>query len=933
MAIPPASVVAVCSTCGQPLNANGDCLACLLRTGLEEEVGTTEPLASLVFGDFEVAPRADGSLWELGRGAMGVTYLAVDNVLRRKVALKVIEVPAVARGSQAVRERFLREARIAGALRHPNVAAVFQFGASPDGHRCYYAMELVEGETLEARIRRDGPLKVEVALEIAIQVTRALMAAATQGLIHRDLKPGNIMLTPGNAASMELEVKVIDFGLAKAITDAGGEMDLTHGQFVGTPNFASPEQFGSGPVDARSDIYSLGATLWFALTGLAPRSGSTLAEIRDRQTRGDLPVEQLVVRKVPEPLVKVLRSTLAVDPGNRPASAPELMDALESCRKKLSHRLTPFHKVAALIGVLTIVAAVLFVAKVNRQQLSSQPFTPAQEVLPEKSIAVLPLQNLSDEKENVYFADGIQDQILTKLASVADLKVISRTSTAKYKSKPENLKTVSQELGVATVLEGTVQRAGGRVRVNVQLIDARTDTHLWAKSYDRELKDVFDVQSEVSQQIADALRVKLSPSEATALAVAPTRSPEAYDLFLQGEHEMRRGESTLTSPEPFDRAASFYRQALTRDPNFALAAARLAQSRLSRHWYVAPFTAAELDEVKSIVDRAAALAPDLAEAHVSLALFYYWGQRQYDAALAEFQRALELQPNNATARVFLGAVYRRQGQWDRALTEMARVAELDPRDPKLPAEMAGTHLNLRQWSEARRLALRSLAIEPKQVAATHALVFSYVNGAGDIEAAKRAIASLAGNMRTNDRGAVSRMIGYHAYLRVLERDFAGALKEAEKESAGSTEGVLIASARAAICVLAGDGAGARRAADEALPPLEAKLRERPDDVGALSQLRWVYLALGREADALRVAQQTAASLPIEKDAYWGPSFEVGLAEIQARVGEPQEAIKTLRRLLAIPAGASVSLQRLKIDPVWDPLRNDPEFQQLLLAPE
>ena len=285
------------------------------------------------------------------------------------------------------------------------------------------------------------------------------------------------------------------------------------------------------------------------------------------------------------------------------------------------------------------------------------------------------------------------------------------------------------------------------------------------------------------------------------------------------------------------------------------------------------------------------------------------------------------------ARGFLGYVYRRQGQWERSLSELARAAELDPRDPKLPGDMAGTYLNLRQWSEARRFALRTLAIDPQQVAALHALVFSYVNGDGDIGGAKRALASVRGNIRTNDRGAVSRLIGYHAYLHVLERDFAGALKEAEKESAGSTEGVLTASARAAICVLAGDGAGARLAGEEARALLEAKLRERADDVGAMSQLRWVYLALGRNADALRVAQQTAASLPIEKDAYWGPSFEVGLAEIQARAGEPQEAVKTLRRLLAIPAGASVSLQRLKIDPVWDPIRDDLAFQQLLTGTE
>src|SRR4030095_3237088 len=264
--------------------------------------------------------------------------LAIDKVLHRRVALKVIEVPAAARSSQAIRERFLREARAAAALRHPNVAAVFRFGAARDASHCYYAMEVVEGETLEARVRRDGPLNAKSALEIAIQITRALTAAAAHGLIHRDLKPGNIMLTPSNAATTELEVKVIDFGLAKAIADAGGETDLTHGEFVGTPNFASPEQFGSGPVDARSDIYSLGATLWFALTGLAQHPASPIQEMRDRQTREDLPAEQLVARKVPAPVIKLLRRLLAVDPAQRPASPRELVEKLEFCRQQTTPR-------------------------------------------------------------------------------------------------------------------------------------------------------------------------------------------------------------------------------------------------------------------------------------------------------------------------------------------------------------------------------------------------------------------------------------------------------------------------------------------------------------------------------------------------------------------------------------------------------------------
>src|ERR1043166_8918627 len=305
-----ATRIGICSMCGKPLNAKGDCLACLLRTGLDKTVAELKA-GILAFGDFEIEQHADGSCWELGHGAIGVTYLASDKVLRRRVALKVIEVPAVARGSQAVRDRFLREARAAAALRHPNVAAVFQFGTSPDATHCYYAMELIEGETLAARVRRDGPLNAKEALKIAIQISRALMAAAAHDLIHRDLKPSNIMLTSGS------EVKVIDFGLAKAITDAGGEMDLTHGEFVGTPNFASPEQFESGPVDVRSDIYSLGATLWFALTGKTPFAGRSIEEIRSAQKSNALPVEQLKAARIPPSLRLLLESMLAFEPAAR----------------------------------------------------------------------------------------------------------------------------------------------------------------------------------------------------------------------------------------------------------------------------------------------------------------------------------------------------------------------------------------------------------------------------------------------------------------------------------------------------------------------------------------------------------------------------------------------------------------------------------------
>src|SRR5262252_4028415 len=321
-------VATTCSVCGAPLNGKGECVACLLRAGLDKSVVESAPPLSVVFGDFEIARREDGSLWELGRGAMGVTYLAMDKVLHRKVALKVIEVPVTMHRLSGLHQRFLREARSAASLRHPNVAAIYQFGGSPNGRHRYYAMALVEGETLETRVRRDGPLNAKLVLEIAIQITRALMAAAAHGLIHRDLKPGNIMLAPGDTG--ELEVKVIDFGLAKAISDAESEMDLTHGGFVGTPNFASPEQFESRPVDVRSDIYSLGATLWFALTGKTPFAGRNIDEIRRAQKSAALPTEQLKAAHVPPRLRSLLKSMLALEPAGRPG-VRDLAARLRGC--------------------------------------------------------------------------------------------------------------------------------------------------------------------------------------------------------------------------------------------------------------------------------------------------------------------------------------------------------------------------------------------------------------------------------------------------------------------------------------------------------------------------------------------------------------------------------------------------------------------------
>jgi len=601
---------------------------------------------------------------------------------------------------------------------------------------------------------------------------------------------------------------------------------------------------------------------------------------------------------------------------------------------KLSRARAAFRVKSAVVAALLLITALGVAFWMFRR--SQEKLMNAAAAIPYKSIAVLPFENLSEDKANAYFADGTQNEILTKLAGIGDLKVISRTSSAKYKSKPEDLKTVARELGVATVLEGTVQKAGDKVRVNVQLLDARSDTHLWAKSYDRNLSDIFTVESDVAQEIADALQAKLSPSQAKALAEAPTRDTEAYDLFLKGEYQQRQAENT-ENVDFFDHAEAFYRQALARDPSFALAYARLAYSRLNRHWFSTRLTSAQLEEVKSNIDRALAIAPDLPEAHLAMGVFHYWGHRDYDSALRALDRAIELQPSNSDSRTFRAAIYRRRGERRRSLAEFERALELDPRESSIPTEIGNSYLDLRRWSDAEQALSRALALDPHNINASYHLGVTYINGSGDIERARRRWKEGPEDPKgqVSQYGVlISQMIREDVYLDVLERHFADALKASDVARTDTADGRLRKlKARIGIQVLAGQNAATRPQCEQARVLLESQRAERPEDRTSVTELAWVYVCLGRYADALRVAREAAEALPMEKDAIVGANFLLGLAQIEAHTGQSEEAIKILGQLLKVPAGEYVSVTRLKIDPVWDPIRNDAGFQKLLSEPE
>src|SRR5437762_4371522 len=579
--------------------------------------------------------------------------------------------------------------------------------------------------------------------------------------------------------------------------------------------------------------------------------------------------------------------------------------------------------------------AVIFTGRYSARNTANAARTEAAtgSLTPQKSIAVLPFENLSDDKIAAYFADGIQDEILTKLASVAYLKVISRTSTAKYKSKPEDLKTVSQQLGVATVLEGSVQKAADKVRVNVQFIDARADSHLWAKTYDRDIQEIFAVESEVAQEIADSLKAKLSPAEANTLASAPTKDPQAYDLFLKGEFEQRVANSNFR-PESFDQAARWYKEAIARDPEFALAIAQLAICQLRRHWLTDPLSEAEVMEAGRMAKQAVTLAPDLAEAHVALGLFHYYGFREYEPALAEFQRALELRPNYSLALQFVAFVHRRQGKWDRTLDELKRSIDQDPRDPYVQGGLAETYVFLRKWREAEDTARHALTIDPHEATAMRMLVLSSLNRSGNPQDALRILATFPpDDLLLPNTGMFDMVIGTRGQTFVLGRDFNAALKACETGTVATANKWQRFAAKAGLRVLAGDVSGAQSDAEKARDLLEARLREQPQDFRALRALSWVYLALDRKTDAINIAQHTLDLLPSEKDAVLGSGNLAALAEMQARIGATSDAVENLKKLLSIPAGETISIARLKLDPVWDPIRNDPAFQQLLTVKE
>jgi TolB-like protein/class 3 adenylate cyclase/Flp pilus assembly protein TadD len=555
-----------------------------------------------------------------------------------------------------------------------------------------------------------------------------------------------------------------------------------------------------------------------------------------------------------------------------------------------------------------------------------------------KSIAVLPFENRSEEKANAYFADGIQDEILTRLSKITDLKVISRTSTQHYKSAPENLPEIAKQLGVANILEGSAQKAAGQVRVNVQLINAQTDSHLWAETYDRNLTDILGVESEIAKRVAESLQAKLTGREEQALAVKPTNNPEAYDAYLHGLAFEARSRYSFVSIDLVWKAVGFYERAVQLDPDFALAWARLSRADALLYFNGDDTTPpSRRGAAKGALENAQKLQPDSPETLLALGYCQYWVLRDYGPAKTTFERVSKLLPGSSEVPKALGYVARREGHWDQSIAYFEQALPLDPRNVELLIDTASTYGMLRQFPTALELYDRALSITPNDpdVMAAKAGIYQ---AEGNLQEAARFLSEI--NWQTPSEDTLSIKIGQ---LR-LERNYGEAVRLLQTRQAqfhfgservkGREQAWLAFTQR-----LAGDTPGAKAAAEQARNTLEQLHRDQPDNAFVVAPLSQAYAAMGEKDSALKAAERAIMLLPPAKDPVTGPALEENLAFIQMIFGENSRAITALTQLLQTPYNNTffmppmvVTPALLRLDPIWDPLRADPAFQKLLASP-
>ena len=583
-----------------------------------------------------------------------------------------------------------------------------------------------------------------------------------------------------------------------------------------------------------------------------------------------------------------------------------------------------------IIVLLVFIALLMVVQVFVRRPAAKSTDAGAADAVPAKSIAVLPFENLSKDENNAYFATGMQDEILTRLAGIRDLKVISRTSTAQYASQPPNLKIVAEQLGVANILEGSVQKAGEQVHINLQLIDARNDSHLWAQSYNRELKDIFAVEGEVAQSVADALKAQLMPAEVERATAVPTHNEAAYQLYLQANAHFNRAlDQDVLVPRELPQAIPLYQRALDADPKFALAAAALGRAHMHLYFYAPDRTEARLTSAKTAIDRALGLQPDLGEGHYALALYFYWAQRDYARATEELHLARQSIANSADVPRMLAAIARRQGHAAEMIAGFQEASLLDPRSSSAIDQLGLGYSALRRYAEADRAFAQAEEVtrDPADERVTRAQ--SLVFWKGDLAPMRSALGALEPGSDAYAGNATA-----YFFLHWWSHDFANALRIAQNSSDDAwSDTSNIALPRLLFVAWAQQAVKDPEAAQTyAAVHKTATAAVAEQDARADPHLTLAFAAagLGDKDEAVREARRAAELLSPSRDALSGAAMLVYLAQIYVRVGNYDAAFDALRGALPLFSGNSVSPALLKLDPVWEPIRNDPRFAQLVV---
>ena len=841
---------------------------------------------------------------ELGAGGMATVYLAHDLRHDRRVALKVLR-PELAASLGS--DRFLREIKTTARLTHPHILPLHDSGEAAGF--LYYVMPYVEGESLRDRLTRERQLPLDDALQITREVADALGYAHALGLVHRDIKPENILLESGHAV-------VADFGIAKAIAAAGSERLTETGLAIGTPAYMSPEQAaGEADLDGRSDLYSLGCVLYEMLAGEPPFTGPSAQAVVAKRLSSPAPRVSILRERVPAHVEQALETALARTPADRFITAAQFAEALahpEATGAALMARRPAWWRRQAVRVAAAAVVLILIAGAVSRWLRPGG--------YPRTAIAVLPLENLSPEGPNGYIAGGLQQELITQLAKVAALSPRAPTSVRAYAGTTKPPRQIGDELQVGSIVEGSVQAVGSRLRVSVQLIDAATEKNLWADTYDGALDSVFAVQSEIARRIVAAVGASLTGTEARAVGTPPTANPVAYRLFLQAEeYRLKPG----YSPKDFEEAQRLYESALALDSGFALAHAMLAIVHGTFYMFRIDPSPARAASLVREAETASRIAPDLPQAHWAMSAAIVIGQNgDIRRGLAEMMIAAQGLPGSGELWTRIGAMYRTIGELERSLDAFKKAVELDPRQAQLFVELAGTYQVLRRFGDAVAAFDRAIALGPDVSAfkVDRALLDAMWRGRLD---PLRSLVAAQGCGTLDVQYLCERLFLWQRTPDSILALFPRPERVVFDYQSGYTPALLYV---AWAHQMRGDSAAARRAFAGALRQLDSALKRLPGDWRVHASRGIALAGVGRRVEARQEAEWIGNSDIYRRMFFFGIDLKSAQTRIFAQAGMAGEAVGKIEFLISV---GSETVHSLQLDPRWDPIRSDPRFQALL----